>query len=216
MKTPRSVLGTVSRELRWAKATRTVAKENNRAEKPIWLPSATAKCKTSAASAVLRASRLPTRPQSPTISPVRCTVLVRFHSAATLVDPHKDPWRKDGRDIFWTRTVVRKESKRTRWIDSHWFNIIPLEMLLSESRGSSFFSLLSARDAEVWTTESRWIAFCLKLQRFTWYVKRSRLMQLHQILYVASRFFCDRNIISYSLSGVLSVKIVILSWQHFL
>ncbi|TGZ49940.1 Uncharacterized protein DBV15_07157 [Temnothorax longispinosus] len=42
------------------------AREGGQFEKPIWLASATAKCKTSAASAVLRASRLPTRPQPPT------------------------------------------------------------------------------------------------------------------------------------------------------
>ncbi|KYN33652.1 hypothetical protein ALC56_12364 [Trachymyrmex septentrionalis] len=42
------------------------AREGGQFEEPIWLPSATAKCKTSAASAVLRTSRLPTRPQPPT------------------------------------------------------------------------------------------------------------------------------------------------------
>lgn len=41
------------------------AREGGQFEKPIWLPSATAKRKTSAASAVLRTFRLPTRPQPP-------------------------------------------------------------------------------------------------------------------------------------------------------
>lgn len=68
----------------WPGMMRARRERHNCVEEPIWLPSATAKCKTSAASAVLRASRLPTRrPQPPTPILSLCRVSSAFSCTDT-------------------------------------------------------------------------------------------------------------------------------------
>jgi len=109
-------------------------RRDNRVEKPIWLPSATAKCKTSAASAVLRSSRLPTRPQPLTRRFRWRTVLVRFHAPALAA--LKGPAVTSGERGEEASSFLDARGKRTRArdeypIDPCCFNAIPLETLFS-------------------------------------------------------------------------------------
>jgi len=102
---------------------------DNRVEKPIWLPSATAKCKTSAASAVLRSSRLPTRPQPLTRRFRWRTVLVRFHAPALAA--LKGPAGAEGGEGERRRQVFSARARDEYPIDPCCFNAIPLETLFS-------------------------------------------------------------------------------------